>query len=420
MTTTSSIEPHPQWHRGFWSLMITQAQGAFSDNALKWLMIFLALGSGMSEAAQDELNTKAAAYFAIPFLLLSTYSGWLADRVSKRSVMIGVKIAEIGIMLFAAWALRGGQMNWQLFALCLMGVHSTFFAPAKYGVMPELLPTTKLSWGNGLLELLTFGGIIAGTVAGGWMAEHLGHSPGLGGLILVGVAVIGLISSLGITRVPAAAPQKKFEWNAIKSLWLDLRSARQDRDLWRAIWGNTAFFLIATMVQMNLTLHAKQDFHLSPSQQSWLQAALCLGIGVGSVIAGYWSRGKIRYGLIPLGGALMALSGIFMGWPQLEKSWFTVFLALLGVGGGLFIVPIAAVLQHRPSADQKGAIQGAASWLSWVGILVAAGLQAALKPYCTHAQFFWIAGGLALISALYVAATRRGAMRELFQRGGEA
>jgi acyl-[acyl-carrier-protein]-phospholipid O-acyltransferase/long-chain-fatty-acid--[acyl-carrier-protein] ligase len=280
--------------------------------------------------------------------------------------------------------------------------------------MPELLPTEKLSWGNGILELLTFGGIIAGTVAGGWIAEHWQARPGLGGLILVGVAALGLVSSLGITKVPAAAPQKKFEWNIVKALWHDLSAAARDRDLWRAIWGHTAFFFIAAMVQLNLALHAKQVFYLSASQQSWLQAALCLGIGLGSVIAGQVSRGRIRYGLIPIGGILMAFGGALMGWPGMEKGGFTAALALLGVGGGLFIVPIAAVLQHRPSADQKGAIQGASSWLSWIGILAAAGLQFGLDKVMTHAQFFWLSGAFALLTSLYVVATRRGVLRELF------
>jgi len=160
-------DPNPSWPRGFWSLMFTQFQGAFSDNALRWLVIFPVLASvTLSEADKQGFASHASLLFALPFLLFSSFGGWMADRFSKRSVMIGVKIAEVAIMLFAALALAWEKQPMQLAAICLMGLHSTFFAPAKYGVMPEVLPASKLSGGNGILELLTFVGIILGTFAG--------------------------------------------------------------------------------------------------------------------------------------------------------------------------------------------------------------------------------------------------------------
>jgi acyl-[acyl-carrier-protein]-phospholipid O-acyltransferase/long-chain-fatty-acid--[acyl-carrier-protein] ligase len=101
-------ESSPAWPRGFWNLMFTQFQGAFSDNALRWLVIFPVLASvSLSEAAKDSFASRASLLFAVPFLLFSTIGGWLADRFSKRSVMIAVKLGEIAIMLFAALALAG-------------------------------------------------------------------------------------------------------------------------------------------------------------------------------------------------------------------------------------------------------------------------------------------------------------------------
>ena len=171
MTSSSN-----SWPRGFWNLMFTQFQGAFSDNALKWLVVFPVLASAtLTEADKETFASHASQWFAIPFLLFATLGGWMADRFSKRSVMIGVKLGEIGIMIFAALALKLEIQTLQLVAICLMGVHSTFFAPAKYGIMPEVLPTSRLSAGNGILELLTFIGIILGTFAGGWLAESMVH-----------------------------------------------------------------------------------------------------------------------------------------------------------------------------------------------------------------------------------------------------
>ena len=389
--------------------MFTQFQGAFSDNALRWLVIFPVLASPLlADAEKDAFASRAALLFAIPFLLFSTMGGWMADRCSKRSVMIGVKAVEICIMLFAAYALARENQPLQLAAICMMGVHSTFFAPAKYGIMPEVVSVEKLSAGNGILELLTFIGIIMGTFAGGWLAEKLGGREMWSGILLAGLACVGLCTSLGVAKVPAAAPQKKFNWNILGEIWSNMRVMKQDRDLWRANWGNTAFFFVATLVQLNLALYAQKVFHLKPTEQAWLQAALSLGIGVGSMLAGKLSRGHIEYGLVPLGAGLMAVAGLALGIPNIPESGFAIALAVLGLGGGLFIVPIVSVLQHRPSAETKGAVQGAASWLSWVGIATAAVTQTLLSSMAglSYGQVFWFCGAVAALTGFSVIRAR--------------
>jgi acyl-[acyl-carrier-protein]-phospholipid O-acyltransferase/long-chain-fatty-acid--[acyl-carrier-protein] ligase len=407
------------WPRGFWSLMFTQFQGAFSDNALRWLIIFPVLASAtLSQADKDAFASSVSLGFALPFLLLSTVGGWMADRFSKRTVMIGVKIAEIGIMLFAALVLKLEMQSLMFVAMCLMGIHSTFFAPAKYGVMPEVLSPTRLSAGNGILELLTFTGIILGTFAGGWLAETLGHRAGLAGLLLAALAVVGFITSLGIAKVPAADPAKRFNPNIFGEVWSNLRVIRADVDLWRATLGNAAFFFVAALVQLNLALFAQQVFHLKPTEQAWLQAALSLGIGIGSLVAGRLSRGRIEYGLIPPGAALMAIAGIVLGIPGISKVEFELALAVLGFGGGLFIVPIVSVLQHRPAAQIKGAVQGAVSWLSWVGIAAAAITQGLLSKYVSYGQIFWICGAIAGVAGIFVIWSRPRAVPEMFARWG--
>lgn len=412
-------ESNRSWPRGFWNLMFTQFQGAFSDNALRWLVIFPVLASvTLSEADKQGFASQASLLFALPFLIFSSIGGWMADRFSKRSVMIGVKLAEIAIMLFAAFALAWEKQAMQLAAICLMGVHSTFFAPAKYGVMPEVLPASKLSSGNGILEMLTFVGVILGTFAGGWLAEGLAHREGWSGLLLATLAVFGLVASLGIARVPAADPGKKLNFNLIGEIWCNLRSMKADRDLWRANWGHTAFYFVATLVQINLALFAQKVFHLKPTEQAWLQASLSLGIGVGSILAGKLSRDRIEYGLIAPGAALMAVAGIWLGWPAMSLSGFTAGLFFLGLGGGLFIVPLVSVLQHRPSAQMKGAVQGAASWLSWVGIAVAAITQTVLSgpAQLSYGQVFWVCGAVAGLAGFFVTWSRPKAVPEMLAR----
>jgi acyl-[acyl-carrier-protein]-phospholipid O-acyltransferase/long-chain-fatty-acid--[acyl-carrier-protein] ligase len=414
--TPSSIPPN--WQRGFWCLMGTQFQGAFSDNVLKQLVIFLVMARHLPKERLDALVSDAGTLFALPFLLFSMFGGWMADRFSKRHVMIGVKTMEIGIMIFATLALASGNLNLQLAAICLMGVHSAFFAASKYGSLPEVVPVEKLSWANGVIEMLTFLAAIFGTLAAGWLAVAFADRPAWPGVILLVLAVGGWILSRGITRIPAADPAKPLRLNFLSDLWREFRWMRTDRDLWRANLGNTGFFFIAILIQMNLLLYAEQVLHVDPLGNSALQVALAIGMAAGSMIAGKLSGDHVEYGLIPIGAFLMAVMGFILGVEGVSRLTFTICLAVLGIGGGFFIVPIAAVLQHQPPAERKGSVQGAASWLSWVGISVAALLQKELniRLQWTPGQIFWFCGACAVIGGIYVTLSRPAALPALLGR----
>jgi len=441
---SGSTNQPASWQCGFWSLMATQFQNAFSDLALKNLIIFLVLAR-MAEGDRDRYVALAGALYALPFILFSMFGGWLADRFSKQVVLSSVKLAEIGIMFFAAVAL-GLQNLWlELFSVFLMGCHSSIFGPSKYGILPELLPLERLSWGNGLLELLTFIGIILGTVAGGYLAEHLAGRQHWSGLILAVLAFAGWRFSTRITHVRPADPHCPPRLNPITDLWTQLKLMKPDRDLWRSTWGNTGFWFVATLVSMNMMIYAKEVLRLSDSKNGLLNAALAIGIGAGSAIAGFVSRGRIAYGLVPVGAAGIALSTLPMGFEGIGTLKFSVSLVALGLSGGLFIVPIAAVLQHKPAPERKGAVQGAANLLSFVGIAGASLAQTMLTSgisfnlamaewkvgflripgfdlpvhvpglHLGSGQVFWVCGAAMLLTGVYAAATRRGALRNLLQ-----
>lgn len=396
------------WQRGFWCLMATQFQNAFSDNALKNLVILLVLAAPMAESARNTHVALAGALFAAPFILFSMLGGWLADRFSKKLVMNRVKLAEVGIMLTAALGLWLHSLPVQLGAVFLMGCHSAIFGPSKYGVLPEVLPLEKLSWGNGILELLTFLGIILGTVAGALLAGAFAGSQWISGLALTLIAVVGWQVSLRITPVPAADPACPLRINPVTDLWRQLRIMKRDRDLWRACWGNTGFFFVGALVQMNVLIYAKDVLRFDETRTGLLGAALALGIGFGSVTAGYASRGRIEYRLVPLGAAGLALSTVPMGLAGIGAVGFSLALVALGFAAGLFIVPIAAVLQHRPAPETKGAVQGAANVLSFVGILAASGVQwlSFEALHLTPGQVFWVCGACALLTGAYAAVSR--------------
>src|SRR5437868_4835270 len=156
------------------------------------------------------------------------WGGFLADRFSKRTITIGVKVLEIGIMCFATVGLLFKNLPIGLASIFMMGVHSAIFGPSKYGLLPELLPEKKLSWGNGVLELGTFLAIITGIAAGGVLYNYNKNREAVGGLVLVVFAIVGLGISFGITRVPAADPKRVFNPHILGGLWGQIQLMRRD------------------------------------------------------------------------------------------------------------------------------------------------------------------------------------------------
>ena len=399
------------WQRGFWCLMGTQFQNAFSDNALKQLIILVLLASAASsagEAEQDRMVSLVTAVFSAPFILFAMLGGWLADRNSKQRMMVYVKAAEMGIMAFAGVALALGSLPLKLGAIFLMGCHSAIFAPSKYGILPEILPHDKLSWGNGILELLTFLGVILGTVAAGIFSDYFKGSEWIAGPILMAIAFVGWLSSRNVTPVPAADPTCPVRINPVTDLWRQLRIMKQDRDLWRACWGNTGFYFISALVMMNMVVFCKKVLNLSDLENSMMNVWLALGIGIGSVVAGYASRGRIEYRLVPIGALGLALSTVPMGMEGVTADTFRICMATLGFSAGLFIVPVVSVIQHRPSPESKGAVQGSVSSLSFLGIMAAAGVQWIAREtfQITSGQVFWVCGASAILCGSYAAISR--------------
>ncbi len=374
-------ENSKNWRRGFWSLIATQFQGAFNDNGLKFFVIYLILGQNPTTAQKDFGVFLIGNLFAIPFLLFSMTGGFLADRYSKRSVTIGTKLFEIAAMLFAIFAFYQGNPYLAYIVIFLASTQAALFGPSKYGLLPELLPPELLSWGNGVLELTTFVAIISGTVAGSFLAQQFQGSPATAGLIYGACSLIGLGASFLITRVPASDPIKKFRFNIFGDLGAQWRLVRPDRALKLAIIGNTYFWFLGALLQFVIVFYGREIMHLNETRGSYLQAALAIGIGVGSFAAGYLSGGKIEYGLIPLGAVGMAIFGCLLSLPVLSFVQVFGLLVALGFSGGFFIVPISALIQHRPDEDKKGGVIAYANWLSFVGVVIASAIYSGFTHY---------------------------------------
>lgn len=361
------------WRHGFWSLVVTQFQGAFNDNALKFLVIFLIVDRNFAEATRDWLVLVVGALFALPFILFSLAGGYYADRYSKRTVTIGTKLFEIGVMVFALVALATANLPAEAVAVFLISTQGAIFGPSKYGLLPELLAEKNLSWGNGIIELGTFLAAITATMASGFLAEAFRGRQIWSGAILLAFTIVGLAVSLGISRVPAADPARRFRWNPFSDLGGQMRIIRLDRLLRWAVAGNIYLWFLAALLQFVIVIYGHDVLRVSEAQISYLQAAVGVGIGLGSLAAGYLSGGKIEYGLVPLGAVGMSIFAFLVSRHGLGIWQVRTDLALLGFFGGFYAVPLNALIQHRPAPEHKGGVIAAANLLSFVGVFLAAG-----------------------------------------------
>ncbi len=380
-----------------------QFQGAFNDNTLKFLVIYLVVERNFSDTVRDQFILLVGALFALPFIFFSLAGGYLADRHSKRSVAIGLKVVEIGVMIFALAGLARGNLTMEAGGVFLISTLGALFGPSKYGLLPELLPAKELSWGNGVIELGTFLAAITATMAAGFLAVAFRGRQVWSGAILLGLTLAGIAPSVGISRVAVADPERKFRFNPFADLAGQLRIIKGDRMLGWAVVGNTYLWFLAALLQFVIVVYGHDVLHVNETQISYLQAAVGIGIGVGSLLAGYVSFGEIEYGLVPLGALGMTVFGFLVSRPGLGLWGVRSDLALLGFFGGFYAVPLNALIQHQPAPEHKGGVIAAANLLSFCGIFFAAGLYFALASYAhlDAAQIFLAGAGMTLAATFY-------------------
>ncbi|HZN59289.1 MAG TPA: acyl-[ACP]--phospholipid O-acyltransferase [Planctomycetota bacterium] len=403
--------------KSYAGLVFAQALGTFNDNFFRAFLIFVALSgveregdAGSQANLKVRLTVVATLLFIAPFVLFSAHAGWLADAFSKRRVVVLLKSAEVFLMAAIAGGLYVGSYPLLAGLLFLLSAQSAFFSPAKYGLLPELLAPAHLARGNGILELTNFLSIILGTVAAGQCFQFFHPHLHRAGWLLMALSLVGLLASLVIRRVPAAAPGLPFHWNPFAGLASGLRAVFPDRTLRLTTVGVAYFWSLGCILQNNLIFYGDLILKLDESRLSLLNGAVALGIGVGSVFAGFLSRRRVELGLVPIGSFGMAIFSILLLWTPRwgEGHWpfywtFASFL-LLGIAGGFFIVPLQTLLQQEALPEQKGTVLAFANFLAFSGMLFALGaLWLLLNTFnFDPGQVFCIVGAATIAGTIYV------------------
>ncbi|MGD9633865.1 MAG: MFS transporter [Pirellulales bacterium] len=367
--------------KSFWGMAATQFLGAFNDNLFKQLILLLATPTAAELAAKSagDRQSTAMAVFAIPFLLFSGIAGFISDRVSKRWIVVGAKVAEVFIMLLGflgfVWYASVG-FNGLMVVLFLMGMHSAFFGPAKYGILPEMIRPNDLPRANGIFLMLTFMAIIFGMAAAGGLLTYSGGRIWLGSLVCVGIAVLGVCTALFVRRVPVAQPNLPFRWSAWGVPPEILRLLRGDRQLTLALVVISMFWLIACIVAMTVNALGKTQLGLEDSDTSLLTTSINLGIAIGCTLGGYLSRDRIDHRVVTTGTVGLIVTLLLMALPGGEHRHLLGYwgsfpvLILMGVFTGMFAVPVQVIIQSRPPRTEKGRMIATMNQCTWVGVII--------------------------------------------------
>jgi len=385
------LEAHPALFRdqAFWGLTATQFLGAFNDNVFKQLMLLLAIPVGAVAAQVEDQQWYAMMAFSLPFVLFSGYAGYLSDRYSKRTVIVLAKVAEIGVMLLGLAAFLGYWITGYpglLVVLFLMGVHSAFFGPGKYGILPELFRPVDLPRANGIILMTTFLAIIFGTASAGLLGTLLAdrgqatENPArlwAGSAVCVLIAVVGTCTSLLIRPTPRAEPKLRFH---LSSLWVPPETREllwRDRPLMLALLISSLFWLIGGVAMSAVNSLGKVQLGLNDAWTSILTAVIGLGIAAGAVLAGRLCRETADFRITRAGAwgivaSMLLLSAWLPGGKQLLGFGGSIaVLVVLGVCSGLFAIPVQVFIQVRPPEKQKGRMIAVMNLFNFIAIFLA-------------------------------------------------
>lgn len=360
--------------RRFGPLFGVQFMGALNDNLFKNTMLILFAFKAASEAESGLLTNLGQGLFMLPFFLFSPVAGQICDRFDKARIMRIIKACEIGIMAIGAVGFYLDNKVMLFSVLFLMGVHSAFFGPAKYSILPQHLKQDELMTGNALVEMGTFLAILIGTLAGGLLAGNQ-DMHAIAASILA-VAAAGWLLSLKIPAAQPTAPGLKLSWNPFSESRKLTRLIRKKEALFNSVLGISWFWYFGATILAQMPTLVKNVLHGNEHVVTLLLAVFSVSVGLGAMISAKLSRGDIELGLVPLGALGMSLFaadlsliaypagdgtlagvGAFLSGPgSAAHIRALVDMGLIGIFGSLFIVPLYALLQTRADEDSRSRV----------------------------------------------------------------
>ncbi|MBB3692801.1 MFS transporter [Sphingomonas sp. BK580] len=410
--------------RRFLPLFTTQFLGAFNDNLFKTSMVLFATYEIFADETQESFfNALSAALFILPFFLLSALAGQLADTMDKARIIRIVKTVEIAIMAVGTAGLMLARTGAVTLPLVLMltavtglGVHSTFFGPIKYAILPQHLEEDDVLGGTGLVEAGTYLSILLGTIVAGFVYR----STALVAALTIAVALLGWLTARAVPPAPRLGPKLAVDLNPFRASWRLIAGTMHIPRLFLAICAISFFWTIGSVLIIVFPPLVKNVLTADASVASLVLAVFSVGVAIGSVVINLLLRGQIsaRYSpasVIAMGVAVLAFRWVVGLWtPAASGHLFDmagflhqphaalVLLALLGVAvfGGMFVVPLYAFLTTTVTKDHTARTVAANNVVNagamTIGSIVVAAITAA---GVTPAQLLLVVAGMCVVSA---------------------
>ncbi len=395
-----------QSHRGLTALLIAQFMGAANDNILKTLLGF-AVVRGMWEGKLGEGGQGLIALcLFVPFILFSGWAGPLADRYSKRSISVLMKWIEVPLAIVAGIGFVTANFWLAAIAMLLLATQSTFFSPAKYGMIPEIVPKANVSRANGILNMATNVAVIVGMLVAGIVSDNLQQQKHtligvwLPGIVLTLVAVFGLFAIVWLPKLKAMEPLMTLPSNPFKT-YVETGKEMCGSLLMRVAIAWAFFYLLATIVLLLVT-ELGSVLKVDDTRVSYLLASIGISVGFGSLIAGFLSRGKIRVILSKYAalGMAFAMFGIVLA---TVSYWSTLaYLTLLGLCAGLYAVPLQSLMQMLPTPAHRGRVLATSNAISFLFMAIGSLLFWLVRPWFGSNPYyiFVVCGVIAVIAWL--------------------
>lgn len=379
--------------RSFLPLFITQFLEAFNDNLLKNALVMLITFKIAYETGENTqvLITIAAGLFILPFFLFSASAGQFADKYERTFIIKIIKISEIIIAALATLALIYHKSWFLISLLFCAGVHSTFFGPIKYALLPQLIPANKLITANAYFSAGTFIAILFGTICGGVLILH-DYGTFIVSALLCVIAVTGFISCLFIPYAPGPDPQLKISHNILQETKHIINYSRSNKHVFFAIIAISWFWFIGAIFLSQMPSYVRDIIRSEPKVVSIFLTTFTIGIGIGSFLCNKLLKGKIKATYSPYALIIMSLFIIDMYFASQDQnyhnlhgflSWerfihmnssirLLVDMLLIAICGGIYIVPLYAIMQHESDNLYRARIIAANNVLNSLFMVLAA------------------------------------------------
>ena len=354
-------------------LNTTQILGTMNDNIFKLLIVFYFI-SIEGQAESNNILSSVGALYVIPFLLLSSIAGTMADRYSKRSIIVGAKIAECAMMALGLTSFYFGSKILAYSSLFLLACHSTIFAPCKFGIVPEIVPREQISKANGLISSCTYIAIIIGTFLASFLVDITNRNFLIASCFSLAFAFLGLFAALKIPRTAPAGSERKVSPKFLSELFRNIGLIYKEPSLLSAVLGSAFFLFIGSYIQLNMIPFALDALKLSDVDGGYLFLLCALGIGIGSILAGKLSGKRVELGLVPFGGFGIAICAILMSQFSFSFTVEVILIITLGLFGGLYLIPLDSYIQLASPNTIRGQVIATTNFLGFVGVLCSAGM----------------------------------------------